>query len=198
MLGPLAKPLDAAFSYPRGRSEDQTSKGGLEPHPVFPRGFVLPGPGRRQLPARPGCGAGRRHRGEKSGEDRACRAEHRLPRRLGKQAARTGVDNSTISYLRVKNKLHPKEFHTQHPTKLTPSKTTQVLVRVPLSQPWVFGKVRAAPGVRGAGGVGWGWCSPARRGGCCRFFRVLEESGVAASGCPGAGKLLLVFIEAEA
>lgn len=30
------------------------------------------------------------------------------------------------------------------------------------------------------------------------FFRVLEESGVAASGCPGAGKLLLVSIKAEA
>jgi len=129
------------------------------------------------------------------GQTLGCCRGHRLPCRLGKQAAGTGVDNRTISYLPVTNKLHLKEFHPQHPTKLVPSKTTQVLVRVPLPQPR-GSEGSEQPRVRGL--VGWdGGCALLLTGEAAVVFRVLEESGVAGSGCPGAGELLLVSVEAE-
>lgn len=110
----------------------------------------------------------------------------------------TRVDHSTISYLRVKNKLRPKEFHTQHPTKLGPSKNHLGPGLGPSAPALGFGGGRSSPG-RGGWWGGTGLvlsCSPGRP---LPVFRVLEESGAAGSGCPGAGELpLLLSVEAEA
>lgn len=177
VLGPWSNPRSLRTRL--GSSEDQTSEGRLEPFPSsrveLSSCLVLAEGGCLHVLAaglpRLAAGSG----GMRGGQSPLSRG-HRLPCRLGKQAAGTGVGNSTISYLRVKNKLHPKEFHTQHPTKLVPSKTTWVLVRVLLPQPRGLEGVRAAPG-EGAGGAGQGTSSPARLGGCCRFSGGGGERG---------------------
>lgn len=88
-----------------------------------------------------------------------------------------------------------KSFHTQHRSKQNqPGPGWGPSAPAPGS-----GGGQSSPGHGGVGGAGRGWCPPAPRGGCWPCFRELEQSGVAGSGCLGAGELLLlVSIEAEA
>lgn len=76
----------------------------------------------------------------------------------------TRVDHLTISYLRVKNKLRPEEFHTQHPTKFGPSKNHLGPGLSPSVPALGFGGGQSSPGQGGWwGGTGLVLsCSPGR------------------------------------